>query len=92
MMMPGDTSAGSGTSYYGEALESAVKSGQVPASRVDDMARRVLAAWFKMGQDRGFPQPNIDMFNKGISGRVNVQADHYKIIREVGAHQTNKQS
>jgi beta-glucosidase len=42
MEMPGDT-------YFAEALEKAVQSGEVPASRVDDMVHRILRTEFAVG-------------------------------------------
>jgi beta-glucosidase len=42
MEMPGDT-------YFAEALEKAVKSGEVPASRLDDMVHRILRTEFAVG-------------------------------------------
>jgi beta-glucosidase len=42
MEMPGDT-------YFGEALAKAVKSGEVPMSRLDDMVHRVLRTEFAVG-------------------------------------------
>ena len=43
--MPGDITAGSGTSYFGTSLVNAVNSGAVPMSRLNDMATRILAGW-----------------------------------------------
>ncbi|MEU1630576.1 glycoside hydrolase family 3 C-terminal domain-containing protein [Streptomyces sp. NPDC020096] len=42
MQMPGDQ-------YFGSALNSAVTSGQVPKSRLDDMVRRILRQMFTFG-------------------------------------------
>ena len=42
MEMPGDN-------YFGEALAKAVKSGEVPMSRLDDMVRRILRSEFAVG-------------------------------------------
>lgn len=35
----------------GEILASAVTNGSIPESRVTDMATRIVAAWYQMGQD-----------------------------------------
>ncbi len=35
--------------YFSDTLKSAVQSGQVPQSRLDDMVRRILTAMFQMG-------------------------------------------
>ncbi|TFY70697.1 hypothetical protein EVG20_g2312 [Dentipellis fragilis] len=39
--------------YFGDALVQAVNQGTVPESRVDDMATRIFAAWYLLGQDQG---------------------------------------
>ncbi|KAI1141252.1 glycoside hydrolase family 3 protein [Hypoxylon sp. FL0543] len=41
--------------YWGGNLTQAVNNGSVPESRLDDMATRIIAGWYKMGQDQGFP-------------------------------------
>ncbi|KAL4243219.1 glycosyl hydrolase 3 family protein [Abortiporus biennis] len=83
MTMPGDISLGSGTTYFGQTLVNAVQSGQVPQSRIDDMATRILAAWYLLGQDSGFPSTNFNAWNGGGT-HVNVQADHKSLIRTIG--------
>ncbi|KIJ43167.1 glycoside hydrolase family 3 protein [Sphaerobolus stellatus SS14] len=82
-------------SWWGSALIESVNNGSVPQSRVDDMVTRTMAAYFKMGQDKGYPAINFDYNsqNTDIDGQlvnehVNVQADHYKLIREIGAAST----
>ncbi|KAI9325094.1 glycoside hydrolase superfamily [Zopfochytrium polystomum] len=72
-------------SYYGENLIQAVQNGDVPESRVDDMAIRILASYYKLGQDDGFPQTNINVWNHTIDGFVDVQSNHKEVIRDVGA-------
>ncbi|KAH8671312.1 glycoside hydrolase superfamily [Xylariales sp. PMI_506] len=42
-------------------LAEAVKNGTIPESRLDDMATRIFAAWYQMGQDQGFPTPGVGM-------------------------------
>ncbi|KAI8822992.1 glycoside hydrolase superfamily [Fimicolochytrium jonesii] len=83
MMMPGTKVWGSHESWWGANLAQLVKAGQVPEARLDDMAVRILAPWLKSGQNKGFPATNFNSFN-GISG-PDVQKDHKKHIREVGA-------
>lgn len=60
--------------YWGPQLETAVKNGQVPQERVDDMATRILASWYKMGQDTGFPSTDLSR---------NVQGNHKTNVRAV---------
>ncbi|CAK7199668.1 hypothetical protein SEUCBS139899_002351 [Sporothrix eucalyptigena] len=46
---------------WGDKLVQAVNNGSVPASRVTDMAVRIVASWYQMGQDAAFPFPGIGM-------------------------------
>ncbi|KAI1349447.1 glycoside hydrolase superfamily [Xylaria sp. FL0043] len=73
MTMPGSDYNG-GTVLWGSKLSQAVSSGQVPQSRVDDMVRRILASWYLIGQDSGYPSININ---------ANVQGTHNTNIRAV---------
>ncbi|KAI2626983.1 glycoside hydrolase family 3 protein [Hypomontagnella submonticulosa] len=41
--------------FWGSNLTQAVNNGSVPESRVDDMAIRIIASWYKLGQDKEFP-------------------------------------
>ncbi|KAK7715168.1 hypothetical protein SLS64_003865 [Diaporthe eres] len=52
MVMP------SGATYWGAYLVEAVNNGSVPEVRLDDMATRIIAAWYQMGQDSSdLPEP-----------------------------------
>lgn len=52
MVMP------SGATYWGSYLVEAVNNGSVPEVRLDDMATRIIAAWYQMGQDSSdLPEP-----------------------------------
>lgn len=88
--MPGDVTFNSNNSYFGANLTMAVNNGSVPLSRVDDMAVRVMAGFFLVGQDSGYPAVNFDTFEKGgpLNEHVNVQDDHADIVRKVGAAST----
>ncbi|KAI8804635.1 glycoside hydrolase superfamily [Cladochytrium replicatum] len=83
MMMPGDTACCTGPSamgtVWGNNLVSLVNSNSVSSSRLKDMATRVVSAWYKVGQDAGYPSVSIK--NAG----VNVQGSHATHIRKVGA-------
>ncbi|KAK5663830.1 hypothetical protein OQA88_33 [Cercophora sp. LCS_1] len=50
MSMPGDTVFNSGRSYWGTNLTAAVLNGTLPEYRLDDMALRIMAALYKVGQ------------------------------------------
>ncbi|KAM7199207.1 putative glycoside hydrolase [Naviculisporaceae sp. PSN 640] len=55
MTMPGE-------GFWGSELTTAVKNGSVPESRIDDMATRIIATWYQMGQDQdSFPSPGVGM-------------------------------
>lgn len=62
--------------YWGDNLTQAVYNGSVPMSRVEDMAVRIVAAWYKAGQNgTDFPEPGIGMKNltlphKKVDARV----------------------
>ncbi|KAI1405028.1 glycoside hydrolase family 3 protein [Hypoxylon fuscum] len=71
MTMPGSDFNG-GSVYWGSKLTQAVSSGQVPQSRLDDMVRRTLAAWYLLGQDSNYPAINL---------KANVQGTHKTNIR-----------
>jgi beta-glucosidase len=89
MSMPGDIAIDSGApSYFGQNLTDAVKNHQVSEERATDMAMRVVAAWYKVGQDKKFPKTTINAFHRSMAPFVNVQADHGKLVRELGAAST----
>ncbi|KAK8080840.1 hypothetical protein PG997_008658 [Apiospora hydei] len=73
MTMPGSDYNG-GSVLWGPKLAAAVSSGRVPQSRVDDMVRRILGAWYFTQQDSGYPTININ---------ANVQANHKTNVRAV---------
>lgn len=65
LSMPG-TDYNGNDRFWGENLITAVNGGSIPLERVDDMVRRLLAAWYKVGQDADFPpQVNLDTEAKG---------------------------
>ncbi|KAJ7857363.1 glycoside hydrolase superfamily, partial [Mycena leptocephala] len=82
-------------SWWGAALIEMVNNGSVPEARVDDMVIRTIAAWYKMGQDRGYPDVSFSQLTQAtflngelVNEHINVQDDHYKLIREIGAAST----
>ncbi|RFN54953.1 beta-glucosidase [Fusarium flagelliforme] len=52
--------------FWGENLTMAVGNGSVKEERVTDMATRILAAWYLVGQDNDFPTPGIGMKNLSL--------------------------
>ncbi|KAF4873947.1 putative beta-glucosidase F [Colletotrichum siamense] len=58
--MPGDTQIPLfGYSYWMYDLTRSVLNGSVPMSRLNDMTTRIVATWYQMGQDQGFPKLNF---------------------------------
>ncbi|CAE6430921.1 unnamed protein product [Rhizoctonia solani] len=88
--MPGDIAFYSNDSYFGANSTAAVKNGKVTEDRVTDMAERIVAAWYLVGQDKGYPDVSFDSFRPQdpINKHVDVQEDHCKLVREMGAAST----
>ncbi|KNG44253.1 glycoside hydrolase family 3 protein [Stemphylium lycopersici] len=102
MSMPGDRHdipLVLGNSYWMYEQTRSVLNGSVPVDRLNDAVTRILAAYFKMGQDQDYPRPNFDTNTQDAEGPlypgalispqgvvnefVDVQADHAEIAREV---------
>ncbi|KAI0094594.1 glycoside hydrolase family 3 protein [Irpex rosettiformis] len=90
MTMPGEVFPGSLVSFFGLSLQLAVDVGDVSHDRIDDMATRILAAWYLLGQDQDFPTVNFNSkdANSNINKHVNVQGNHASLIRTIGAAST----
>lgn len=101
--MPGDTVFNSGLSFWGTNLTLAVLNGTVPAWRVDDMAMRIMAAYFKVGLTLHEPPINFDSWTldtygplhasiganiQQVNWHVDVRGDHANLIREIGGKAT----
>ncbi|KAI9434675.1 beta-glucosidase [Lactarius indigo] len=89
MTMPGDITFNSGTSYFGANLTAYVRNGTIPEARVDDMAARILAAWYLLGQDSpSYPHTNFNAFHpldQATNEHIDVQDDHDIVVREIDA-------
>ncbi|VDB87831.1 unnamed protein product [Peniophora sp. CBMAI 1063] len=85
--MPGSNIGGG--SPFGGNLTAAVKAGTISEDRLDDMALRILAPWYLLGQDaEDYPKPNYnvnDLNDPLTNQHVDVQGEHWKVVREVGA-------
>ncbi|KKK23066.1 beta-glucosidase F [Aspergillus ochraceoroseus] len=69
MSMPGDGGIPLlGHSYWGSELTRSVLNGTVPVDRLNDMVTRILAAWYKMGQDQDYPRPNFSGNTEDATG------------------------
>lgn len=100
MNMPGGIEFLSPTpSYWGKNLTTAVNNGTVDIDRVDDMCRRVMTPYFRLGQNNGYPaidpssgglnffSPDSYLYNFTYNSQSNVDVrdDHAALIRELGA-------
>ncbi|KAJ5669500.1 hypothetical protein N7462_010570 [Penicillium macrosclerotiorum] len=100
MAMPGDGAVPLlGDSYWGSELSRSVLNGSIPVSRLNDMVTRIVATWYKMGQDQDYPLPNFSTNTEDATGElypgalfspsgvvnqyVNVQGDHNITARAV---------
>ena len=90
MAVPGDSMCcipRSNTGFFwGKNLTEAVHNHTVPAARLEDMATRVLAAWFYLGQDKDFPRANFNFFDindPATNEYVDATEGHDDIVREV---------
>ncbi|KAF2085292.1 glycoside hydrolase family 3 protein [Saccharata proteae CBS 121410] len=81
MTMPGTDFSG-GSIYWGQNLITAVNNGSVPQTRLDDMVRRILASWYLLGQDQGYPAVTWSSWTGGTGG-PNVQDDHKDVARAI---------
>ena len=81
MSMPGDQTLGSGDSFWGPNLTAYVNNGSVSEQRLDDMATRIVASWYFLHQDEGYPAVNFNAFkpvDDATNERVDVQDEHWK--------------
>ncbi|OJT07008.1 hypothetical protein TRAPUB_2138 [Trametes pubescens] len=90
MSMPGDIVLGdpSSGSWWGANLTAFVQNGSIAESRIDDMAERIVASWYLLDQDQNYPEVSFNAFfpnDPATNGHIDVQSDHYKIVREIGA-------
>jgi beta-glucosidase len=103
MSMPGDTLFNTGLTFWGTNLTVAVLNGTVAEYRVDDMAMRIMAAYFKVGLTLDEPPINFDSWTSATFGplhaavrlniqqvnfHVDVRRDHDELIRNIGAKST----
>ncbi|KAF2190003.1 glycoside hydrolase family 3 protein [Zopfia rhizophila CBS 207.26] len=57
--------------YWGDNLTESVRNGSVSEDRLNDMATRILAAWYFVGQDNEtFPEPGIGIQNLTLPHRI----------------------
>ncbi|WEW55300.1 beta-glucosidase [Emydomyces testavorans] len=103
MSMPGDTFFLTGRSYWGPNLTIAVANGTIPQWRLDDMAIRIMAAFYKVGRDRsqvpinfnswthdefGYLHAGVQEGYGRVNQKVNVRRRHAVIARKVASAST----
>lgn len=84
MSMPGDGLRWmDGVALWGGELTKAVMNGSVPVERLNDMATRIVAAWYQMGQDdkSKWPMPadgggpNFSSWTNDAKGKLHPESD-----------------
>jgi beta-glucosidase len=103
MTMPGDTGFDTSDSYWGPNLTIAVLNGTVPEWRLDDMATRIMTAYYYVNRDIHQVPVNFNSWSRAIFGyqhafaqegygqinfQVNVRAEHSQLIRQHAAAST----
>lgn len=103
MTMPGDTLFLTGASYWGTNLTIAVLNGTLPQYRLDDMAVRIMAAYYYVGRDQVYTPTNFDSWSRDtyapihaavesqiglVNQHIDVRGQHAAIIRTIGAAST----
>ncbi|KAL0950462.1 hypothetical protein HGRIS_010410 [Hohenbuehelia grisea] len=90
MEQPGDFIVIGGGVYNNliSGLKPAAKSGKISSARLDEMVSRVLAGWYRLGQDTGYPSPNFDAQHSDGSGSLNENVSvrssaHTALAREI---------
>ncbi|WYZ41029.1 hypothetical protein EsH8_IV_001370 [Colletotrichum jinshuiense] len=84
MAMPGDVLFNSGTTFWGTNLTVAVLNGTVPEYRLDDMALRIMAAFFKVGMEvDDVPDINFSSWTKDTIGPLQYYAkENVEVINQ----------
>ena len=64
--------------FFGPALFLANALGTVSDDTLNNMTTRILAAWYLLGQDQGYPAVNFDAndASSSVNQHVNVQGNH----------------
>lgn len=70
--------------FWGDNLTEAVNNGSVAETRLNDMVTRILAAWYFVGQDEGYPETSVAPYTEQ-QPIVDVRGNNAALIREIGA-------
>ncbi|ORY12520.1 beta-glucosidase [Clohesyomyces aquaticus] len=103
MTMPGDTGFNTGDSFWGPNLTVSILNGSVPEWRIDDMATRIMAAYYLVGRETAQVPVNFNSWSTDTFGyehafaktgyglinqHVDVRKEHYLAIRSAAARST----
>ncbi|OBT72903.1 hypothetical protein VF21_07796 [Pseudogymnoascus sp. 05NY08] len=69
----------------GSNLTTMVRNGSIPEARLTDMATRIVAAWYQLGQDRDFPPVSLPLLYNVSHKAVNARDPASKPILLQGA-------
>ena len=99
MSMPGDTEFNTGRSYWGPNMTVAILNGTMPQWRLDDMAVRIMAAYYYVGRDEASVPTNFYSWSVNtydhassadknspiilVNEHVDVRDEHAAVIRSV---------
>jgi len=88
-LMPGDIGMNGGKStWFGTHLIDAINNGTLTLDRFNDMAQRIMAGWFLLGQDNpDYPAVNFNSWMPAgpNNSHVDVRRNHDRLIRKIGA-------
>lgn len=70
--------------FWGDNLTEAVNNGSVEETRLNDMATRILAAWYFVGQDEDYPEVAVAPYTQQRP-IVEARGNNAELIREIGA-------
>jgi beta-glucosidase len=70
--------------FWGYNLTDAVNNGSVAETRLNDMVTRILAAWYFVGQDEGYPEVAVAPYTQQRP-IVEARGNNAALIREIGA-------
>ncbi|KAK1138863.1 hypothetical protein N8T08_001734 [Aspergillus melleus] len=71
------------TQLWGSNLTKAIANGTMKASRLDDMATRILATWYQLNQDTDFPGSGVGMpkdLNEAHQAVIGKSADSKNVL------------
>ncbi|KAF8635161.1 hypothetical protein AX15_000502 [Amanita polypyramis BW_CC] len=79
-----------GGGVYGSNLKNAVDGGSVSMDRLNQMVTRILAPWYRLGQDSGYPSVNFNTQEPEGTGPLNQNVNarseaHTALVREIAS-------